>query len=221
MTNSFSPIPDNNHFAALIDGRSGRRSALLQEDVFIGRSRQNDIVLSGDLTVSRKQARVFRVGQNYYIEDLASTNGTLLNGRQLKGQAQLAQDDVINIGRSTFLFSTARNAFDDEDEPTTVVVAGGLSELVNRMVSGLKAAFARLKPVEQRSLSRAGSRYPEENFDPLSFSRDAFDFSECETVEPASDGNQGKILSQALKQYQKRRYSITPRSPQPSAQMKG
>ena len=79
-------------------------------DTFIGRENlsprgiENDIVLSGDMTVSKGHAKISAVQGQYTITDIGSTGGVAINGEKL-GQlnsSQLALGDEISIGRTIF-----------------------------------------------------------------------------------------------------------------------
>jgi hypothetical protein len=60
---------------------------ILDEEVRIGRSRRNHVVLLRDPEVSKKHCRLWRDARgDVYIQDLASTNGTKLNGHWLRAQ---------------------------------------------------------------------------------------------------------------------------------------
>ncbi len=65
--------------------------------VVIGRSPGADIVI-GDDFVSGKHARVSPRGAEAVLEDLGSTNGTLLNGQRVTASQSLRPGDVIDIG---------------------------------------------------------------------------------------------------------------------------
>ena len=65
--------------------------------IVIGRSPGADIVL-GDDFVSGRHARVSPSGDGAVVEDLGSTNGTVLNGTKLVGTRALQAGDVIDIG---------------------------------------------------------------------------------------------------------------------------
>ena len=65
--------------------------------VVIGRSPGADIVI-GDDFVSGKHARVSPAGDGAVLEDLGSTNGTLLNGQRLSVPQTLRPGDAIDIG---------------------------------------------------------------------------------------------------------------------------
>ena len=79
-------------------------------DTFIGRESlsprgiENDVVLSGDMTVSKGHAKISAVQGQYTITDIGSTGGVAINGEKL-GQlnsTQLAIGDEISIGRTIF-----------------------------------------------------------------------------------------------------------------------
>ena len=55
-----------------------------------------------DRYASGIHARVFERGGRYFVEDMSSTNGTLLNGATLKGEAELIDGDTVQIGDTEF-----------------------------------------------------------------------------------------------------------------------
>jgi len=71
----------------------------LGESLVLGRGSQCSLVLEGAM-VSRTHCKITRVEQLHVIEDLGSSNGTLLNGRRLSNgeSAALRRGDVITIG---------------------------------------------------------------------------------------------------------------------------
>ena len=71
--------------------------------VSLGRSPDADIRID-DRYASGIHARLFSRGGNYYVEDMNSTNGTLLNAEPLHGEAELAHGDLIRIGDTEFRF---------------------------------------------------------------------------------------------------------------------
>ena len=60
-----------------------------------------------DRYASGVHARIFTREGRTYIEDMNSTNGTLLNDASLKGEAQLIDGDVVRIGDTSFRFEAA------------------------------------------------------------------------------------------------------------------
>jgi FHA domain len=71
--------------------------------VSLGRSPDADIRLD-DRYASGIHARVFGRSGNYFVEDMNSTNGTLLNSHELHGEAELNPGDSIRIGDTEFTF---------------------------------------------------------------------------------------------------------------------
>ena len=65
----------------------------------IGRSQENDIVIS-DPNISRKHARLSRADNGYVVEDLGSTNGTLLDGAPIDRE-RIESGDELTFGQST------------------------------------------------------------------------------------------------------------------------
>jgi DNA-binding winged helix-turn-helix (wHTH) protein len=55
-------------------------------------------------SVSRRHARVVIANGKVKLEDLGSKNGTLLNGKRIRGSRPLADGDQIQIGRQTMVF---------------------------------------------------------------------------------------------------------------------
>ena len=68
----------------------------------IGRAPGCDLVLD-DSTVSKHHARV-RIDGGPLIEDLASTNGTYVNGRTIDGATVLRRGDRIALGAAKIVF---------------------------------------------------------------------------------------------------------------------
>jgi FHA domain-containing protein len=69
----------------------------------IGRSKDADVQIS-DRYASSIHARVFSREGRFYVEDMNSTNGTLLNGATLQGEAELVDRDTVQIGDTIFRF---------------------------------------------------------------------------------------------------------------------
>ncbi|MDR2799199.1 MAG: FHA domain-containing protein [Bifidobacteriaceae bacterium] len=71
-----------------------------QTDITIGRSEDNSIVLK-DNFISAKHLKVLRDGKKVYVEDLSSTNGTFINGKQIFGINEVKPEKIVNLGNST------------------------------------------------------------------------------------------------------------------------
>jgi len=85
----------------VVDGPGTRHELTTGRNV-IGRGTEADIRLP-DTGVSRKHVDVVLDGGTATVEDLGSTNGTLVNGRRVSRQA-LVDGDVIRIGHSVLVY---------------------------------------------------------------------------------------------------------------------
>ena len=70
----------------------------------IGRSARNDLCVE-DPFASRLHAEIRRRGDAFWISDLGSANGTLINGARLTTQVQLNNHDIIRIGETEIEYS--------------------------------------------------------------------------------------------------------------------
>ncbi|QYZ64730.1 MAG: hypothetical protein OI74_02450 [Gammaproteobacteria bacterium (ex Lamellibrachia satsuma)] len=93
---------------------------LEQKRVELGRDPANDLCL-GDQSVSRHHASLVRIYTEYYLEDHRSTNGTRLNGQDIK-KHMLKNGDVIEIGKYRLKFKKQQEKSDDNDLDKTVVI---------------------------------------------------------------------------------------------------
>ncbi len=72
------------------------------EPQLIGRS--SEALPISDNTVSRRHAELTPDGSTWYIRDLKSNNGTMVNGVVIKDRIRLEPGDEINVGITTLLF---------------------------------------------------------------------------------------------------------------------
>lgn len=73
------------------------------DQLTIGRGRENDIQIKNDSKVSRYHCKLFRRGNNFYIEDIKSSNGTLVNGELITDRRLFGGEEVI-VGETFFRF---------------------------------------------------------------------------------------------------------------------
>lgn len=90
--------------AMLINRDTQERFPLAQSVSKIGRDKANNISLHNDSYVSRHHAWVLFIKGSYWVEDLGSTNGTLLNDELLSERKQIFPGDRIKIGRTDLTF---------------------------------------------------------------------------------------------------------------------
>ena len=72
----------------------------LDEEVTVGRAPGCGVVLEDDTFVSQVHARIFRRGRETYVEDLGSTNGTLVNGERIDEVTRLHRGDQVQFGNT-------------------------------------------------------------------------------------------------------------------------
>jgi ABC transport system ATP-binding/permease protein len=80
----------------------GKVFDLVKDVLTIGRDMNNDVVIN-DAEVSRNHGRLTSQSGGYLIEDLASTNGTFVNGQRLIGPKLLNPGDVVGFGETIVL----------------------------------------------------------------------------------------------------------------------
>jgi hypothetical protein len=121
LRRTVSPAPDATGFhasPAYAEARRGADAWLVAErggglepderfdligGLSIGRSKESDVQIE-DRYASGLHARVFSRAGRFFAEDMSSTNGTLLNGATLKGEAELIDGDTVQIGDTVFRF---------------------------------------------------------------------------------------------------------------------
>ncbi|MBR0208946.1 MAG: FHA domain-containing protein [Oscillospiraceae bacterium] len=98
---------------------TGEKHQLTGEEYSIGRSETSEIVIK-EPTLSRKHARITRAGNDWFIEDLFSTNGVTLNGEKITAgeKVRLSPGDRIVLGTTVSLLFEKE---EDEEERTVGV----------------------------------------------------------------------------------------------------
>ena len=89
--------------AQLVDVVSGESHSITSAQVTIGRERSVSDIALRDPNVSRRHAQLTFTGSDWSIEDLNSTNGTLVNNRRIT-RCPLRNGDLLTFGLSTFEF---------------------------------------------------------------------------------------------------------------------
>src|SRR5215468_11487831 len=122
--------------------------------ITIGRSARNDLCIP-DPFASRVHAEVRREGEEYFLQDLGSANGTLYNGTTVQGTIPLTAGGRIQIGETELVFddgtySSSMGATMITDNTTSLPEATIALTSSDRTTSGLLEAIegARTKPEE-------------------------------------------------------------------------
>jgi len=84
---------------------AGHRHEVTKPRVVLGRSRQCDVRVP-DVNVSRRHAELRQEAATYWIVDLDSTNGTVVNGQRVERE-RLRDGDTITLGSTDIVFGRA------------------------------------------------------------------------------------------------------------------
>jgi len=94
---------------SVIEGPDEGKSYVLPtgEPQLIGRS--SEALPITDYTVSRRHSELTPDGDTWYLNDLESQNGTIVNGVAIKKRIRLEQGDEIRVGATLLLFGNAKS----------------------------------------------------------------------------------------------------------------
>ena len=81
----------------LSEGLTGRSHELKVEKTTVGRVEDNAFQIP-EPSVSSHHCEIIQRGSDYYVNDLNSTNGTFVNGKQVTGEALLRPGGVFRLG---------------------------------------------------------------------------------------------------------------------------
>src|SRR4051812_18855013 len=79
---------------------------IITSTLTVGRGADNDIVIDHP-AISRHHCRVILYGDSYFVEDLNSTNGTVVNGKKII-KAGLHHQDMIVVANHSLTFIDER-----------------------------------------------------------------------------------------------------------------
>jgi hypothetical protein len=122
-----------------VDGQVLKEHMLSKERTLIGRKPHNDIQID-NLAVSGEHAAIITILNDSFIEDLGSTNGTMVNGKPVKKHF-LQANDVIEIGKHKLKYFN--------DAPTQTSAADFEKTMIIRSTPRPAAAEAPAAPVAQ------------------------------------------------------------------------
>jgi pSer/pThr/pTyr-binding forkhead associated (FHA) protein len=128
-----------------VDGQVLKEFTLSKERTLIGRKPHNDIQID-NLAVSGEHAAIITILNDSFIEDLGSTNGTMVNGKPIKKHF-LQNNDVVEIGKHKLkYFNDAPTAATAADFEKTMIIrnpakptAAPVAEKVGDTHTNLKA----------------------------------------------------------------------------------
>jgi hypothetical protein len=99
-------LPQTGSVSLIVTDSTGRSQNIdidINKSFFVGRSNINNLSFADD-KLSRQHFVIEVDRDAYFITDLATTNGTYLNGIPLKGRYEIKNNDVITAGREKIVF---------------------------------------------------------------------------------------------------------------------
>ena len=122
-------------------GLAGQRLSVKTPVVNIGRADYNDLVVP-DPSVSTSHAKLQRREGVWVLVDLDSTNGTFVDGEQVKGDAPLAPGATVRLG-------DVQLVFEPSDDALSIVKGGGTQLLRTPHSTALNAPPRPASPPSQ------------------------------------------------------------------------
>jgi two-component system, cell cycle response regulator len=123
---------DRAYLIVLAGSNVGEMYRVEEGETFLGRGQAASIRLTDD-GISRKHARVFQRGGEVVIEDLKSSNGTIVNGAPVTMQL-LKDGDKIRLGSTTILKFTYNDQLDEsfQQQMYEAALRDGLTKAFNK-----------------------------------------------------------------------------------------
>ena len=131
-----------------VDGQVLKEYTLSKERTLIGRKPHNDIQID-NLAVSGEHAVIVTILQDSFLEDLGSTNGTVVNGQPIKKHF-LQNNDIIELGKYKLRYvneAVAGQAKAADFEKTMVLRPGSVKPATAAPAASAPAGPAAAAPV--------------------------------------------------------------------------
>lgn len=111
----------------------GKMFKIEDATTILGRSSKADLHIN-DVGVSRQHAEFVRYGEDVFIDDMDSANGTYLNGQVIDRRQQLQDGDKITLGSTTILKFTYHDELDEtfQKEMVNAALRDGLTGAYNK-----------------------------------------------------------------------------------------
>jgi pSer/pThr/pTyr-binding forkhead associated (FHA) protein len=122
-------------------------------DMNIGRRPGSDILLD-NLSVSGNHASIFTIGEDSFIQDLNSTNGTFVNNKRI-AKHHLDNGDVVMIGNHTLTYVNESAGKSAPNLAKTVIISPHKQEDIAAQV----ARASRPEPAREPELPKQGSLF--------------------------------------------------------------
>ncbi len=134
---------NNTPTAFLVDLVSNRKIPVATPRCRVGRDDLNDIVISGDQSISRFHFIISYENDEFTVQDAKSRHGTFLNGNQITSPENIKDGDVLKVGVSLFWFvveAVQAPGSEPVNPPTVAAISNERSDGVGITVKGQPAA---------------------------------------------------------------------------------
>lgn len=123
---------------------------LKQGDTGIGRRPGSDILLD-NLAVSGNHASIFTIGEDSFVQDLNSTNGTFINNKRVT-KHHLGNGDVVTIGNHSLTYYNEKATKGTADLAKTVIINPHKQEEMLAEAGRVAASTKQPAPIEPTRL---------------------------------------------------------------------
>lgn len=145
---------NNTPTAFLVDLVSNRKIPVATPRCRVGRDDLNDIVISGDQSISRFHFIISYENDEFTVQDAKSRHGTFLNGNQITSPENIKDGDVLKVGVSLFWFvveAVQAPGSEPVNPPTVAAISNERSDGVGITVKGQPAPTAEASPMTDTS----------------------------------------------------------------------
>ena len=161
----------------------GSRIEVPAGGLLFGRAADSTGRLGDDPALSRWHARLDLAGEGLVVEDLASSNGTLLNGQRISGRQPVRPGDVVTVGTSQL-----------QALPTAATAPAQPRALATTVLPDLAAAHPAPPPVPAPSRPAASAQ-------PWPPPPGSWDLVELSGVQPSFVAVAGRYLGRVMRGY--------------------
>ena len=139
-----------------LDGLVLKEYALTKERTTIGRKPHNDVQID-NLAVSGEHAVIVTILDDSFLEDLGSTNGTLVNGQPVKKHF-LQNNDVVEMGKYKLKYLSEQGGQATTDFEKTMVLRPGAIQAAAPAAPSQARSFADTTVNHAPGGARGGAR---------------------------------------------------------------
>ena len=128
-------------YLLLPDKKQTRKIPLNKSVFFVGRARENDLILHSD-SLSRFHAQITRRSDHFAINDRGSLNGVFVNGTRIVGETRLHDGDILGFGEVHARFCS--------EEPKPIPETQKVSEKMQRFPVSSLVDSRRIEPEKKQ-----------------------------------------------------------------------